>query len=70
MVSNLDVMDATLVVGIPATVLLVVGLLIRDARSLGRPSRRRRGKRALDMILLLLAMVLALVLIARFLLLT
>jgi hypothetical protein len=69
-VSSLDVTDATLLVGIPAAVLLVVGLLVRDARSLGRRSGRRRGERALDVILLLLATALALILIARFFLLT
>ena len=68
--AGLDPIHATVLVGIPTAALLVLGLLVRDARYLGRPPGPRRTNRVPDLILFMLAAAFVLVLFARFLLLT
>ena len=67
-IPGLDAVDATVWVGLPAAVFLVVGLVLRDSRALGdRPRRRALG---FDFSLVMFGMALIAVLVARFLLLT
>jgi hypothetical protein len=68
--AGFNAIHATILVGVPTAVLLVFGLLVRDARDVGRRPGPRRARRVPDLILLMLAAVFVLVLIARFVLLT
>jgi hypothetical protein len=66
--ADFDRVATTVWTGVPAAVLLAIGLYIRDARALaGRPPRRAVG---FDVALLLLATAFLAVIVARFLLLT
>jgi hypothetical protein len=69
-VSGLTAIDATVLVGVPTAALLILGLLVRDARDLGARRRPRRAWRLRNLVPLALGVVFVLVLVARFLLLT
>ena len=65
---DIDLVATTVWTGVPAAVLLAIGLYIRDVRALGdRPRRRAVG---FDVALILLATAFLAVTVARFLLLT
>ena len=66
--AGFDLVATTIWTGVPAAVLLAIGLYIRDVRALAdRPRRRAVG---FDVALLLLATAFLAVIVARFLLLT
>jgi hypothetical protein len=64
----LDAVDATVLVGVPAAVLLAVGLVLRDSRALG--DRRPRRALGFELSLIMFGIALIAALVARFLLLT
>jgi hypothetical protein len=66
--ADVNLVAMTVWIGVPAAVLLAIGLYIRDVRALAdRPRRRAVG---FDVALLLLATAFVAVIVARFLLLT